>query len=89
MAMFGQVLGVYQNIIDVNQDEFVEVLPEHLIHEFLEHRGCVYQAIRHDPIFIVAFRANKGSLPFILTLDPNEVECTMEIQLDKDGRSSQ
>lgn len=76
MEMFGQVLGVYQNIIDVNQDEFVEVLPEHLIHEFLEHRGCVYQAIRHDPIFIVAFRGNIGGLPFIPTLDPNEVECT-------------
>lgn len=76
MEMFGQVLGVYQNIIDVNQDEFVEVLPEHLIHEFLEHRGCVYQAIRHDPIFIVAFGGNIGGLPFIPTLDPNEVECT-------------
>lgn len=30
--------SVYQNIIDVNQDEFVEVLLEHLINEDLGHR---------------------------------------------------
>lgn len=36
IAMFGQVLGVPQNIINVNQDDFVEVLSENLIHETLD-----------------------------------------------------
>lgn len=41
--------SVYQNIIDVNQDEFVEVLLEHLINEALGHREDIHDmTLRHD-----------------------------------------
>ena len=32
LAMFGQVPGVDQDVVDVDDDEASEVLPEHLIH---------------------------------------------------------
>ncbi len=35
-------------IIDVDNDEGEEELPEHLIHEFLEDGGGVVKAIRHN-----------------------------------------
>lgn len=39
--MFGQVLGVDHDIVDVYNEEAMEELPEHLIHESLENRGGV------------------------------------------------
>jgi len=35
-AMFGQVLGIYKDIVDVDDDKSLEELPEHLIHIALE-----------------------------------------------------
>ncbi len=35
MAMFGQVPGVYEDVVNVHYNE-MEELPEHLIHEALE-----------------------------------------------------
>ncbi len=36
VAMFGQVPRVDEDIIDVYQDEAMEVLSEHLVHEVLK-----------------------------------------------------
>ncbi len=36
LAMVGQVPGVDEYIIDVDNHEGMEELPEHLVHEFLE-----------------------------------------------------
>lgn len=39
VAMFGQVLPVYQDVVNVGNDETMAELPEHLIHVSLDHRG--------------------------------------------------
>ncbi len=36
VAMFGQVPGVNQDVVDVHYDKSVEKLPEHLVHKPLE-----------------------------------------------------
>ncbi len=54
MVMFGQVPGVDQDIVYVDDDKLVEELPEHLVHKPLEDGRGVGKAIRHNPIFIVA-----------------------------------
>ncbi len=36
VTMFGQVPGVYEDVIDVHANEPMEELPEHLIHNGLE-----------------------------------------------------
>ncbi len=36
VAMFGQVLEVYKDIVDVNDHKSMEKLPEHLVHKPLE-----------------------------------------------------
>ncbi len=40
-AMFSQVPGVNENVVDVDDDESLEELPEHLIHIALEDGGRV------------------------------------------------
>ncbi len=54
VAMFGQVPGVYKDVVDVDNHELMEELPEHLVHEALEDGRRVGKAIWHDPIFVVA-----------------------------------
>ncbi len=41
VAMFGQAPRVDEDIIDVYQDEAMEVLSEHLVHEVLKYGGGV------------------------------------------------
>lgn len=41
VVMFGQVLGVEEDVVDVDNDESVEKLLEHLINESLEDRQRV------------------------------------------------
>lgn len=38
-AMFGQVPGVYEGIVDVDNDKPLEELPEQFIHVVLVYRG--------------------------------------------------
>ncbi len=41
VAMFGQAPRVDEDIIDVYQDEAMEGLSEHLVHEVLKYKGGV------------------------------------------------
>ncbi len=41
VAMFGHALGVDENIINIDEDKLMEILPEHLMHEVLEYGGGV------------------------------------------------
>ncbi len=63
MVMLGQVPGVDQKIVYVRDDKPVEELKEQLVHKPLEDRRGVGKAIRHDPIFIVAWGGNECRLP--------------------------
>ncbi len=85
VAMVGQVPGVDEYIIDVDNHEGMEELPEQLVHEILEDGWGVGKAIRHSEVFIVASRANEGGLPFITFPDSNEVICAPQVQLGEDA----
>ncbi len=38
VAMFSQVPGIYESVVDVDNYKLMEEFPEHLIHETLEDR---------------------------------------------------
>jgi hypothetical protein len=65
VAMFSQTSGIYEDVIYVNKDEFMQKLSEYLVHEALEDCRGVDEPIGHDPIFVVPGRCYEGSLPFI------------------------
>lgn len=39
VMMFGLILGVHKDNMNVDDDKGVEVLPEYLIHKALEYKG--------------------------------------------------
>ncbi len=42
VVMFGHAPGVDKDIINVDKDEPMKILPENLMHEILEYGGGVY-----------------------------------------------
>ncbi len=46
VAMFGQVPGLNQDVIDVHYDKSVEKLPEHLVHNPLVALPDTYEVVR-------------------------------------------
>jgi len=79
MAMFGQSLGVNQNIINVNNNGVMKEISEHLVHEILEYRGGVYRTIQHDQVLTVASRCHEGCLPLISLTYPDKVICPTKL----------
>ncbi len=67
---------LHKDIINVDQDEVMEVLPEHLIHKTLAYGRNIDQAIRHDPVHVVPHRCYKAGLTLVPLPYPNEVICT-------------
>ncbi len=41
VAMFSHAPSVDENVINVDEDDSMEILPENLMHETLEYRGGV------------------------------------------------
>ncbi len=41
LAMFGLTPGVDKDVIDVDENEVMEKLPEYLVHEVLEYGGGI------------------------------------------------
>ncbi len=41
VAKFGHAPGVDENIINIDEDKLMEILPEHLMYEVLEYGGGV------------------------------------------------
>ncbi len=80
MVMFGQIPGVDQDIVYVHDDKLVEELTEHLVHKPLEDGRGIEKAIRHDPIFIVAWGCNEFRLSPVAFPDANKVIGSPQVQ---------
>ncbi len=85
VAMFDQVPGVYKDVVDVDDHELMEELPEYLVHEALVDGRWVGKAIRHDLIFIVARWCDECRLPLIARPDTNDVISDPQVQLGENA----
>ncbi len=72
VAMFGHTPGIYEDVIDRDDYELVEKLPENLVHEILEYGGGIEQSIRYNALLIVLVGVTSG-LPLIPLTYPDEV----------------
>lgn len=59
-------MGVDEGVVDVDDDEVMEKLPEHLVHEGLQYGGWVRKDIKHNAIFIVSCRCYELSFPLVV-----------------------
>ncbi len=64
------VLGKDQNVIQIDHDKFVHVLPEDIIHQMLKDCRCIGEAEGHDRVFEVVVACAESCLPFITEANP-------------------
>ena len=68
MDMFGVfrgIIGVYEDIVKVDDDEFIQEVGENVIYEVLEGGRCISEPEGHHAPFERAIAGVEGGLPFV------------------------
>src|SRR5918997_847645 len=78
------VLGEYQNVIQIDDNKVVKVLPKDVIHHMLENSRSIGKAKRHDIILKMAIPCTESCLPFVSFLDSYEVVSSPQINFRED-----
>jgi hypothetical protein len=86
--MFFFVSGIDQNIINEDNDKFVELQHENKVHEVHEMSWCIGKTKGHDYIFIKTISSSESSLRNVLRMDFYLVVARSEIDLRKHFGSS-
>lgn len=74
LDMFFKCFGVDQDIVDIDNDRFVEHVSEDIVDESLEDRQT-------NKIFVVSSSCRECSFPLIFLSNTNQVVSTAEIKL--------
>ena len=77
------VLGIDENVIEVNNDKNIEFFGQDLVNISLEAGWCVKQPKRHDLVLEMAVSSPKSCFPFIALFYPYSIIITCEIKLGK------
>jgi hypothetical protein len=73
VVVFGRVLRINENIVEVENHEVVSNIGEDVIHEGLKGGGCVGKFKRNHVVFKRTKFAAERCLPFIAFLDTNQM----------------
>ena len=72
-SMFFFVLRIYQDIIQIDYDELVELIHEYVVHQTGECGWSIGQAKRHDGVLVRTIMSDECSLGNILFTDTDLV----------------
>jgi hypothetical protein len=73
VVMFGRILRVNENIVEVDNYKVVSNIGEDIIHEGLKSGGCVGKSKLNHVVFERTKFAAERCLPFIPFLDTNQM----------------
>ena len=77
------VLGVYEDIVEVDDYKEVDHIMEYIVHEGLESGWRVCHTEGHDEVFIGAVPGPKSSLPFVSSGNADKIVCSTEVEFGK------
>ena len=73
------VVGVDEDVVEVDDDTDIEEVAEDVVHETLKGRGCVGKSEGHHQPFKRAVASAEGGLPFFTFCDVNKVVCVTKV----------
>jgi len=82
--LFG-ILGVDQNVIQIDCHTHIQHVHKNAIDEVLERSRSIGKSKRHNKPFIGAIASAEGSFPFITWSDADQMVCMSEIDLGING----
>jgi hypothetical protein len=74
-----KVLGIYKNVIQIDDNTYVKHIGEDTIDKPLESSQCIGETFRHNQPFIGTIACSKSSLPLISRRDPDEIISGAEV----------
>jgi len=84
--MLFRILGVDQNVIQIDYHAHIQHIRKNAIDKVLERSRSIGKSERHNKPFIGAIVSVEGSFPFITRSDADQMVCMSEIDLGIDGR---
>src|SRR5882724_1839604 len=82
--MLFQRVGEDEDVVEVDHYEDISHVSEDVVHEGLEHSGCVGESHGHDQEFKGAIMHSEGCLPLMACCDANIVVASTEVKLGVD-----
>jgi hypothetical protein len=64
-----QVIGIDQDVVDIDNDANIKHIAENVIHETLKNRGTACKTERHDLPLKQTVSGLEGGLPFVAFRD--------------------
>ena len=89
LTVLSNVVGVDQDVIQIDEDAYIEHVGEDVVYEVLKSCQCISQTKGHNTPFERAVAGAKGSFPFITFMDSNEVVGMLQVNFGIHGGLSQ
>jgi len=74
-----KVLGIYKDVIQIDDNTYVKHIGEDAIDKLLEGGRCIGETFRHNQPFIGTIVCSESSLPLISGHDPDEMISGVEV----------
>jgi hypothetical protein len=79
-----EVLGIYKDVIQINNNTYVKHIGKDVIDKPLESGRCIGETFRHNQPFIGTIAHSESSFPLISRYDPDEMISRMEVDFHID-----
>ena len=84
VTVFLYGVRVDQDVIQVNEDAYIQEIQEDVVHEALKSSRSIGKCERHDIPFKRSVASAEGGFPFIALVDPDKVVSVLQIDLGID-----
>ena len=78
--MFFESIGVDQEVVEVDDKEFIEIFAELVIHKVLERSGGVTQSKGHDAVLVQSIATAESSFPLLSHHHPQKMVTVAEVE---------
>src|SRR6267142_1043161 len=83
--VLGNVVGIDENVVQVDDDYDVNHICEDVVHESLKSCWCVSKPFRHYQPFEGTVSGSEGSLPFVSMRNPDKMVRVSEVDFGVDS----
>src|SRR5882672_10735518 len=83
--VFGNVVGIDEDVIQIDDDYDINHIHEDVIHELLKSCWCISKPFRHYQPLEGTISGSEGSLPFISMCNLDKMVCVLEVNFGVDS----
>jgi hypothetical protein len=81
LLVFGEGVGVDEDVVEINDHEFIDEVGENVVHKTLESGGSVRQTKGDHEPFERSIACAESGFPFVAFRDPDQMICVPEVDL--------